>query len=503
MARLVVVSNRVPAPNGAAQAGGLAVVLEALVSERGGLWFGWSGNVAADAVSRPVSVSSSGAVIHARLDLTPAEHEGYYNGFANGVLWPLFHTMPELMSYERHDAVTYREVNARFADGLMPLLRSDDMLWVHDYHLMALPAQLRSRGVGNLIGFFLHIPFPAAEVMALAPAAARLIKDLLAADLIGFQTAQDMNNFAAAAERLAGAVPLPGDALALRGRVIRLGVFPAEIDPAKFAAIAAASAAEPPAQRLLASLGEQKLMLGVDRLDPTKGLLQRLHGLRRLFERHPEWLRHTTLLQIAALSRQDVTTYRDLKAAVDRVAGSLNADLGDADWQPLRLLAKAGKRDVIAGYMRLARIGLVTPLRDGMNLVAKEYIAAQDPDNPGVLVLSRFAGAAEQLDAALLVNPHDPDDIAEALHRGLAMGLDERRARWQALWQVLASTSSIGWGRAFLVALGRCTEAHRPMRAASVGLPLRAQSAAALPALQPLLGTPGPRLDAEHPIHHH
>jgi trehalose 6-phosphate synthase len=454
--RLVVVSNRVPGPTPPGeQAGGLAVALQGLMEQRGGIWFGWSGAIAQDAANHPATVVARGKVEYATVDLTHEEHDRYYSGFSNGVLWPLLHTMPELMAFDRRDPQAYREVNARLADALLPLLRPNDLLWVHDYHLLALPALLRARQLRNPIGFFLHIPFPSPDVLAAAPEAASLIRDLLAADLIGFQTESDAENFAAAARTLAGATGCAAGRLQVGGRRVRLGVFPVEIEAREFAATAEASWRMVGAERLRGTLHGQKLILGIDRLDPTKGLLQRLAGYRRLLEREPGWRRHVMLLQIAAISRKEVAPYRELRTALDREAGGINSEHGDPDWTPLRIVARAGARSVIAGYMREARVGLVTPLRDGMNLVAKEYVAAQNPRDPGVLVLSRFAGAARQLDAALLVNPHDPDDIADALDRALRMSADERRDRWGRLWAVIGDASPLIWGRSFLAALLR------------------------------------------------
>jgi trehalose 6-phosphate synthase len=462
MNRLVVVSNRVPAPAspdapGGSQAGGLAVALDGLMQKRGGVWFGWSGKVSEAAKTQAVNVQVAAGIAYATVDLTQEEHDRYYRSFSNGLLWPLLHSMTDLMSFERQDAKVYREVNARMAACLTPLLRPDDLIWVHDYHMLPLPALLRARGVRSPIGFFLHIPFPADDVLASAPEAASLVRDLLAADLIGFQTDRDLENFASAAQAVAGAVSSSDGWLQIAGRRVRLGVFPVEIEPKEFAAAAERAVGSMKTERLRRSLGNQKLMLGVDRLDPTKGLIQRLAGYRRLLETRPEWRRATTMLQIAAVSRADVTAYKDLRVELDREAGALNSEYGDPDWTPLRIIARAGPRDVMAGYMRLARVGVVTPLRDGMNLVAKEFIAAQNPDDPGVLVLSRFAGASRQLDAALLVNPHDSDDLADALDRALHMSQWERQERWASQWRAIAAASPLSWGRSFLAALLRAT----------------------------------------------
>ncbi len=456
MNRLVVVSNRVPSPGAQGnQAGGLAVALDGLMARRGGVWFGWSGEISPDAETKGATVTQVDKVAFATIDLTQEEHDRYYNNFSNGLLWPLLHTLPELMAFDRRDAQSYREVNGRIADALLPLLRPDDLIWVHDYHLMALPAQLRARHVRSPIGFFLHIPFPGTDLLANVPDAAALIKDLLAADLIGFQTDRDVENFAVAAQNLAGALDYSDGWLRLAGRRIRLGVFPVEIEPREFAAMAAEAWRSQATERLRRSLNGQRLILGVDRLDPTKGILQRLTGFRRLLETRPDWRRQVTMLQIAAISRKEVTPYRALRTALDREAGSINSEFGDPDWNPLRIIARAGARRTMAGYMREARVGLVTPLRDGMNLVAKEFVAAQDPQNPGVLVLSPFAGAARQLDAALMVNPHDTDAMADALDTALRMSLAEREERWQSLWRAIEHTSPLAWGRSFIAALLR------------------------------------------------
>ncbi len=457
MNRIVVVSNRVQVPQaGVPNAGGLAVALDGLMAQRGGLWFGWSGEVSDD--SRRVSLKTVGQMQFATVNLTREEHDRYYNEFSNATLWPLLHSMPEHMSFDRRSAYVYHQTNERLADALVPLLRSTDLIWVHDYHLMAMPAVLRARGITAPIGFFLHVPFPAPDMVASVPEAGSLLRDLLSADLIGFQTANDLENFAAAANRLAGATRLTPGKLQLDGRRVRLSVFPVEIDAAEFVTQAEQAWRSGASERLRRSLLGQRLIIGVDRLDPTKGLIQRLQGYRRLIETRPDWRRNVTMLQIAAQSRQDVATYQDLRAAVDSEAGSLNSEWGEPDWTPIRMIARAGARDTVAGYMREARVGLVTPLRDGMNLVAKEFVAAQDPQDPGVLVLSRFAGAAHQLSSSLLVNPHDPDELAEALDQALTMPLAERQERWRLSWQSIESATPAAWGRNFLASLQRASE---------------------------------------------
>ncbi len=457
MNRIVIVSNRVQVPTeGSPKAGGLAVALDGLMTQRGGLWFGWSGKVSDDARGA-VATRTFGPMQFATIDLTTDEHTRYYNEFSNGTLWPMLHSMPEHMVFDRRAAVVYRQTNARMTDALMPLLRPTDLIWVHDYHLMAMPALLRARGVTAPIGFFLHVPFPSPDMLASVPEAGALIADLLSADLLGFQTSNDLENFVAAATGLAGATRLSTGGLQAGSRRVRLGVFPVEIDAHEFAGQARAAWNTPASERLRRSLQGQRLILGIDRLDPTKGLIQRLTGFRRLLETRPDWRRNVTFLQIAAESRTEVGAYQDLRAELDAEAGAINSEWGEPDWTPTRLIARGGTRDTVAGYMREAGVGLVTPLRDGMNLVAKEFIAAQDPQDPGVLVLSRFAGAARQLSSALLVNPHDSDELAEALGRALIMPLSERQERWQAAWEAIEGATPAGWGRAFISSLLRAT----------------------------------------------
>ncbi len=464
MSRLVVVSNRVPVPSATAHAGGLAVALDGLMERRGGLWFGWSGEIAAEGSEDTIKVVHAAGVDYATVPLTSDEHDRYYNNFSNGVLWPLLHTMPELMRYDRVDARSYRDVNARLAAQLHSLLHPSDIVWVHDYHLLPMAASLRARGVKNPIGLFLHIPFASSDVLAAAPEMATFVRDMLAADLIGFQTENDLSNFANAAELLAGASRSLGNMLNVtwngESRRVRLGVFPVEIEPHSFARMAADMENGAAAINLRRSLLGQKLILGVERLDPTKGLLQRVQGLRALLEHRPAWRRHVTMLQIAATSRKEVQSYQALRTALDRETGALNADFGDPDWTPLRLVSRGVDRNVVAGYLRHAEVGVVTPLRDGMNLVAKEFVAAQDPANPGVLVLSRFAGAAQQLGAAVMVNPYDADAMADAMHTALSMPLGERRERWQSLWAAIENRSPLAWGRSFVAALMRGTPAE-------------------------------------------
>jgi trehalose 6-phosphate synthase len=468
MSRTIVVSNRVPVPARSgpeqAQAGGLSVVMRESLEERGGIWFGWSGEVVANPAATPRIVTKDN-VTFATIDLSKDEHDGYYSGFANGVLWPLMHLMPHLVQYRRQDAEVYRQVNARMAEALVPLLKPDDMIWIQDYHLLPLPAELRARGVTNPIGFFLHIPFPSADMLSTVPGMEILVRGVLAADLIGMQTTRDAANFTAAACQVGQARQVEPGVLRAGGNMVRVAAFPVEIEPEPFAALAVKAANADPARRMKASLIGQSLVLGVDRLDPAKGLAERLEAFGRLLERKPEWRGRASLLQIAAASRQDVASYRNLRREIEGIAGRINALYGEPDWTPVRLVTRAVKRETIAGYMRMARVCLVTSLRDGMNVVAKEFVAAQNPADPGVLVLSRFAGAAEQLKDALLVNPNDPEALTDVFDAALRMDQMARKHHWGRLWRKLQLRSAHDWSVEFLGALEEAgAERHGPAR---------------------------------------
>jgi trehalose 6-phosphate synthase len=439
MSRLVIVSNRVPVPKprGGPQAGGLAVALAEALAGREALWFGWSGET--EAQPGPPSFATAGLTTYATVHLTDAERRGYYGGFSNGTLWPLLHYRMGLAEFRREEHETWRAVNARLAAVLAPLLRPDDVLWVHDFHLFPFAAALRALGCGQRIGFFLHVPFPPAGLFDALPQGARLLADLGAYDLLGMQTEGDARNLR--------------DALSRLGLEAPVAAFPVGMDSAGFAREAARAVTQVEARRLADSLGGRALILGVDRLDYSKGLPQRFRGYAALLKRFPEHRRRVTFLQVAPVSRNEVAQYRALRRELDELAGRINGEHGEIDWIPIRWMTRAVPRATLAGFHRLARVGLVTPLRDGMNLVAKEYVAAQDPDDPGVLVLSRFAGAADELRGAVLVNPHDPDEIAEGLDAALRMGLDERRQRGDADRAALAGNSAADWARRFLDAL--------------------------------------------------
>jgi trehalose 6-phosphate synthase len=449
--RLVVVSNRVPV-GAKAGAGGLAVgVLDAL-SRSGGLWFGWSGELGEPTAPQ---LSQSGAVSFATLDVPRRDFEAYYNGFSNRVLWPICHFRTGLVEFRREDFEGYLRVNRLFAEHLAPLVAPSDRIWVQDYHLVPLGEELRRRGVEAPIGFFLHIPLPPPDLWKIVPAHRELMRALCAYDLVGFQTQSDLDSFRDYLLREAEGEDLGGGRLRAFGRVMRGAVFPIGVDVEKLAELAAASVAGRYTKRLLDSLVERTLIIGVDRLDYSKGLVARFDAFGELLEKYPDVRGRVTFMQIAPPSRSDVPEYLEIRRSLERKAGHINGRFAEFDWTPLRYLNKSFNQRQLAGFYRVAKIGLVTPLRDGMNLVAKEYVACQDADDPGVLVLSCFAGAARELgNEAMVVNPFDTLGTAEQIRRALRMPREERCERWRAMMATLRRNDITAWRENFLAALG-------------------------------------------------
>ncbi len=448
MSRLVVVSNRVALPR-EARAGGLASAMQAALAEKGGLWFGWSGRTVAEP-ERSIETLRDGRVEFALLDLTAAEHREYYLGFANRTLWPLLHFRPSLLDYHRDDFAGYRHVNALFARHLAPLLRDGDRVWIHDYHLIPLAAELRALGVGARIGFFLHVPFPPAALLSMLPHHEKLFPALAACDLVGVQTQTDRAALLGYFRDETNA-QVDGDVVTMpNGRRFATAAFPIGIDADRVAAQARKAESGAATKRLVRSLEGRQLAIGVDRLDYSKGLPQRFDAFGRFLSRLPEWRSRVSFLQIAPPSREDVPEYRDLRSRLERIAGATNGRYAEPDWVPIRYVNRSFGHATLAGFYRVADVALVTPIRDGMNLVAKEFVASQPADDPGVLVLSSFAGAAEQLREAIVINPLDADDIGEALERALTMPLPERRERWAAMFDTVRTQDISAWREAFL-----------------------------------------------------
>lgn len=458
MGRLIIASNRVSLPNGQAQAGGLAVALQDALKENGGVWCGWSGNIRE---YPKTSRRSHDDVDYVTLDYTQQEYDDFYVGFSNSTLWPLFHYRVGLSHFSHAYYAAYQEVNRKFAAMIKDYATPDDTIWVHDYHLLTTGKHLRDLDVDAKTGFFLHIPFPAPELMATCPPHEEILEAMCAYDLIGFQTAADLHAFQRCIIELCnGSLMLVDDntlTLSAFGREFRAGYFPISIDTEEMAETAAKAGTSAETRRMVASLDSHKLIIGVDRLDYSKGLIPRLKAYEYFLENHTELATECAYLQITPPSRTDVEEYRDLREDLEKLAANINGKHATLHWSPIRYLCQSFGREELAGLYRLARIGLVTPMRDGMNLVAKEYVASQDAKNPGVLVLSRFAGAAQELDAALLVNPHDIKAVSSAIQRGLTMSLKERQERYQSMMNVLHKNTVFDWKRNFLAALDRDT----------------------------------------------
>ncbi len=454
MRRLVIVSNRVPPVKGRgrAAAGGLAAGLSSALKAFGGLWFGWSGEVKDTQETKVTTVKQDNYTL-ATLHLSKENHEEYYNGFANRALWPLCHYRPNLVAYDRSFSVGYYRVNSLFAEAILPLLEADDTVWVQDYHLIPLGAELKRLGARQKIGFFMHIPWPASELVVTLPEHRALVRSMFSYDVVGFQTDRDVQSFLDYVIREADGTLDPDGRVTCFGQTICVRAFPIGIDAKSIAALAVQPEAHEHAVRLVDSLAGRQLIIGVDRLDYSKGIDRRFSAYAKLLVRYPEHKAKVSFLQIAPPSRMDVSAYRAMRRELERLLGRINGEFADYDWVPLRYVNKTYNHMALAGLYRTAQVAFVTPLRDGMNLVAKEYVAAQDPENPGVLILSRFAGAARQLREALIVNPFDEQSMVDALHRGLSMPLEERKSRWRSLMTNVEEHDIGRWRDSFLGAL--------------------------------------------------
>jgi trehalose 6-phosphate synthase len=455
LSRLIVISNRVSAPradSATGAQGGLAVALAAALRDHQGLWFGWSGEKT-ETFTGDISFHRHGGVTSATIDLEEQDVDEYYNGYANRTLWPLFHYRIDLAEYDRSFAGGYERVNERFADTIAPLIEPDDLVWIHDYHLIPLGQQLRQRGVRNRIGFFLHIPWPPARLMVSLPFHEGLVLSMLAYDVIGFQTEEWLDSFRHYVDRELGGHCDADGTIQVGNRSVHAAAYPIGIDYEEFEAANASPQARKAFERMRRSAAGRRTIIGVDRLDYSKGLEERFTGYRRFLEENEKCRGKLFLLQIAPPTRGEVDTYEIIRERLDELSGRINGEFAEVDWVPLRYVNQGYSREDLAGFYRAAEIALITPLRDGMNLVAKEYVAAQDPKDPGVLILSRFAGAALQLKDAILVNPYSKEEISDALLQALDMPKAERVRRWKALNEVVKREDVVAWRKAFVQAL--------------------------------------------------
>ena len=453
MSRLIAVSNRVAAPKGGKSAGGLAVGVLAALRERGGIWFGWSGKTTARDPGDP-KLKRDGEIEFATIRINKDEFERYYNGFSNDTLWPLLHYMLGFFRYSRAEYEAYRRVNELFARKLVPLLQADDLIWVHDFHLFLLGAALRRMNVAQPIGFFLHVPFPSFDVLRTLPGYEGLLSALASYDVVGFQTESDLTAFHDCLKQaeIGGEVHGGGRVTAF-GRTFTAGAFPIGIDVDECRSVAVENFDSDDIQRLAYSLRARKFIVGVDRLDYSKGLELRFRGYETLLERYPAAHGNVVYLQIAPPTRTGVRTYESIREELERAAGNINGRFAEIDWVPIRYLNRGYPRERLMSILRLADVGVVTPIRDGMNLVAKEFVASQNPDDPGMPVISTLCGAADELDAAVLVNPYDRQGVADGLQSAIAMPVAERRERYQTMIDVLRRNDIHEWCRRFVESL--------------------------------------------------
>lgn len=482
--RLVVVSNRVGDLSRPTQTGGLAVAVADALREHGGVWFGWSGKTLPDARPEDVTIQRVGDVTCIEVALPERDFHNYYVGYANSVLWPLFHYRLDLVDYQAAYFRGYLRISRFLARALQPYLQENDLIWAHDYHLIPLARHLRRAGCRQRMGFFLHIPFAAPEIMAAAPNHAAIVAALLDYDAIGFQTGTDLSNFLRYVEQNGLGALGPDGAIVVGGRVVKAGCFPISIDVEAFRALARQAGDDIVIDRMRRKILDRKQIIGVDRLDYSKGIPARFQAYEALLSQHPELERKVSFLQIAPPTREAIEAYSSIRAETEGLAGAINGRFADFDWTPLRYIHRSIARDKLAALLRASQVALVTPLRDGMNLVAKEYVAAQDDDDPGVLVLSQFAGAAEEMAEALIVNPHDVDDMARNLFAALTMPLNERKERHRALLARIRGNDVNNWCSSFLRMLRR---PQRDRLAVGGASPIRAKPAAGLSG-PPLIG---------------
>lgn len=455
MGRLVVVSNRIAPPDDKkASAGGLAVGVLGALKTAGGLWFGWSGDIGNE--DQPLKKETRGNITWASFNLSEQDYEEYYCQFSNAVLWPAFHYRLDLVKFQRESWEGYTRVNSMLADKLLPLVEEDDRLWIHDYHLLPFAGELRKRGVNNRVGFFLHIPFPTPEIFNALPPAEELLEALCDYDLLGFQTDNDQMAFLDCVASKTRLTSHDDGSYSAWGKRFRTEVYPIGIEPDEIAADASGPL-PPKLAQLKNELKNVKNIFSVERLDYSKGLPERFLAFETLLDKFPQHHGKIRYTQIAPTSRGEVQAYQDIRHQLETEAGRINGRYGQLGWTPLYYLNQHFDRKILMKVFRYAEVGLVTPLRDGMNLVAKEYVAAQDPADPGVLVLSQFAGAANELTSALIVNPYDRDDVANALNRALTMPLTERISRHAEMMKIIKENDIDRWQARFIDDLNQIT----------------------------------------------
>lgn len=463
--RLVAVSNRLPIHfekeeeewRIRAGGGGLVNAMAPVLRNRGGIWIGWSGTTEdVDWRKKLASISSDVGYQLYLVTLTQEEIEGFYEGFSNDVIWPLFHDLQTRCKFSPDYWYHYLNVNGKFSDAVEQYSNETDFIWVHDYHLIHLAQILHLRGIARRTGFFLHIPFPSIDIFMKLPWRAQILQALIEYDLIGFQTLHDRRNFVQCLQYLIPNIRISGRStvltLQIGDRTVRVGSFPISIDYDVYASEAASEEVASRVKWLQKEMLGSDIVLGVDRLDYTKGLPERLAAFGNALERYPNLHGKLTLIQIVVPSRTTMVDYQVLKDEVERLVGKINGQYSRNGWIPIHYYFRSLSRSHLLAYYRAAKIGLVTPLKDGMNLVCKEYCACDIEEN-GVLILSEFAGAASQLQKhALLVNPHDIEGMADAIHAAFRMPAEEKQQRMRQLRETIRRNNIYKWVDSYLQA---------------------------------------------------
>jgi trehalose 6-phosphate synthase len=465
--RFIVVSNRLPITieqaggevRVQASCGGLVSALRPILHDTDTTWIGWTGTDHLPEIADRMQEYATGRYALVPIFLTPAEKSCFYHGCSNEIIWPLFHDLQSRCNFDPAYWDVYCQVTEKFADAVEENARRDDFVWVHDYHLMMLAEALRARDLPLRLAYFHHIPFPPPDIFEKLPWRTEILRGLLHFNTVGFQTTRDRQNFVASVRRCLRDVHVKrvGETLRVRaeGRCTIAGTFPISIDFQEFASQAIDPAVAARAGELQHNLAGKQIVLGVDRMDYTKGIPERLLAFRNFLQSHPDLRGGVTLVQVVVPSREDIPKYQELKLTIERLVGAINGEYGVPGWAPVIYLHRSLSRSELVAFYRAAHVALITPLKDGMNLVAKEFCASR-ADEDGVLVLSEFAGAATELKGgALLVNPYDTEGVAAALYRALRMSAREQRVRMQRMRHLIRRHDVFRWFTAF------CAEATR------------------------------------------
>jgi len=461
--KLIIASNRLPfvlerkgdSWNLVPGSGGLVTALAPVLRDRGGVWIGWPGiSGTADISDQLEFASNSAGYAMKPVYLEEKDVRQYYIGLSNEVLWPLFHDLQSYCNFDPSYWQSYIDINARFAKVIKENVGTEDFVWVHDYHLMCTASELKRTGISVNTGFFLHIPFPSLDIYAKLPWRREILNAMLHYDIIGFQTLRDRRNFAQCLRTFVDDISFEGKGQVLTAstgeRTIRIGYFPISIDYGEFSQLAGSREVADAAWYIHEDIPVGKIVLGVDRLDYTKGIPYRLRAFEKLLEKHPELHRKITLVQIVVPSRRDIPVYEDLKIEIERIVGEINGRFTRSGWVPIHYIFRSLSRPELLAYYRTAEIALITPLKDGMNLVAKEFCAS-NTEQSGVLILSEFAGAASQLrKGAILVNPYNIEEVSDAIYAAWSLDIRERRDRMKKLQGSVARNDIFWWVNSFL-----------------------------------------------------